>query len=165
MAMESVELEFIKEVLPEIVRIFFWGAIGMWGYCFLMLLFRWWLAIQFRTNTQMIVKVTRFLLRCRTDDLAVLRGKLWKSIQEMKKISTIFVLSMLSGPIVFSLFYLKALIFHKLAFQIFGKYMTICFSLIVIPSITAYFLFVHIYCKLFDYIQKLDKSRYLKESP
>ncbi|RLI69934.1 hypothetical protein DRO91_07295 [Candidatus Heimdallarchaeota archaeon] len=120
-----------------------------------MLILRSWLNIKLKKNdTEMIIKTTRFLLPCKTDEPMILKEQLLKAI----KVIRMFPIFILSVPFVLFLLYLKASISYESTIRTILGYMAIGFSFVAIPFIVLCFIFISIYRSLLNYIQKMEKA-------
>lgn len=120
-----------------------------------MLILRSWLNIKLKKNdTEMIIKTTRFLLPCKTDEPMILKEQLLKAI----KVIRMFPIFILSVPFVLFLLYLKASISYESTIRTILGYMAIGFSFVAIPFIVRCFIFISIYRSLLNYIQKMEKA-------
>jgi len=102
----------------------------------------------------MIIKTTRFLLPCKTDEPMILKEQLLKAI----KVIRMFPIFILSVPFVLFLLYLKASISYESTIRTILGYMAIGFSFVAIPFIVLCFIFISIYRSLLNYIQKMEKA-------
>ena len=124
-----------------------------------MLILRSWLNIKLKKNdTEMIIKTTRFLLPCKTDEPMILKEQLLKAI----KVIRMFPIFILSVPFVLFLLYLKASISYESTIRTILGYMAIGFSFVAIPFIVLCFIFISIYRSLLNYIQKNGESLFTR---